>query len=916
MIRCPFCGFENGDDAQRCRACGSILRTRSTAPGTAVQPDAEEKSEVRAPGDLVGRSAQIDAIVEQARKVAQKGRSAVVFLEGEDGAGKTALATHGLKQIREKLGSFSTVQCSCRPGGRDPFAPIESLVLQILRIPTFARERSREILEERVRDQIEAMRLFEGGEAIAEHTRSIADLLAPAAYAESVDITEVRRAAPMDRLMRTLEQVLVALTETRHLAILFDDIRNGTPEGHFLVTNLYESLMGRPLLWIFTVGTEDEKVLESLQGVRVPVEPLSEWEVGLVLQDIFPDLRPFPDELWQILARTSGGNPGTLHHLVGLLIDERALVLDEDGVWHFNADKLQEDDLPLDREAVLRVRYEGLDASQRQALDLASIAGNVFWNDTIMMLMRLDKKLPSPDAPAQVWPDDREYLMIDDMLGDLARKGFVSQVKDSSFPGINEYVFMHDGFRKSLRDALPESSASAGHRAVARWMEMSAADRRSDFAELIAYHWEKGSQRGEAAEFYIEAADVARRRYLFDRSIELYRKALEHLDESDASTHMSLLHDLGSVHQMRGETEEAMQCFGQMLSIAWRYVNRSKAAAALSKIGRIYRTHGDYSAARAYLERALKLFQHSDDRRGIASTQDDLGNIHYLQGNYDRAAKLYLEAINLREELGDGRGLALSYEHLGQVDRAMGNLTQAESRFSQALEMRRSIGDEEGMCSALNALGVVAYDRGATEAAVAMWREALDLAMRTGNLRMQEFLYNNLGEALVAQKRLQQAEGYFKHALELSMSLADRRAETEICRNLGLLYMEMATRPLGREYLNRSLSIARDIGSREATGLALRALGQLEGHSVFDETAGPEGSAESYFLEATDIFESMGNETELLKTYEAYARYLFDHSRPAEAADLLEKAVAFAERMGEETVERLRREADRMRRYA
>jgi tetratricopeptide (TPR) repeat protein len=181
---------------------------------------------------------------------------------------------------------------------------------------------------------------------------------------------------------------------------------------------------------------------------------------------------------------------------------------------------------------------------------------------------------------------------------------------------------------------------------------------------------------------------------------------------------------------------------------------------------------------------------------------------------------------------------------------------------------------------------------------------------------MQEFLYNNLGEALVATKSLQQAEGYFKHALELSMSLADRRAETEICRNLGLLYMEMASRPLGREYLNRSLSIARTIGSREATGIALRSLGQLEGHSVFDEEAGPEGSAESYFLEAMDIFDKMGNETELLKTYEAYARYLFDHGRAGEGADLLTKAVEIAEPMGEDTVQRVRQEAEKMRRYA
>jgi tetratricopeptide (TPR) repeat protein len=914
MITCPFCGFENGEEVARCGACGERLKTRATAQS--APPEEPEEQPREQSSELVGRGPQIEQIVEEARNVAQRGRAAVVFLEGQEGMGKSALATHAMRHVREKLGSFDTVRCQCRPESRDPFAPIESLVADVLHLPDFTRQRSEEILEERVHYQLESMRLFtETGES-EEHGRVLTELLTRGVATTSIEPGEVRGAAPMDRILRTCEQLFTSLTATRPLAIVFDDIHHGTPEGLFLLTHLYESLMSRPMLWMFTVGSEMGVALEGIQGAHVAVEPLSEWEVGLILQDIFPDLRPFPDELWQILARTSGGSPGTLHHLVGLLIDERVLVLDADGVWHFSPDKLQEDNLPLDREAVLLVRYEQLDEAQHKVLQLASIVGNVFWDDVIMTLMRNEKESPSSDSPAQIWPDDRDYLTILDQFEDLSRKGFISRVKNPAFMGMTEYVFMHEGFRKTLRDGLPEARVAEAHRTVARWMEQAAGERRPDFAELIGYHWKKGSKRGEAAEYYMEAADVARRRYLFDRAIELYTNALEQLDENDAISHMQLLHDLGSVYQMRGDTDEAQQCFGEMLAIAWRYVNRSKAAAALSKIGRMYRTQGDYSAARAYLERALKLFQQAEDKRGVASTQDDLGNLHYLQGNYEKAATLYLEAINLREEMGDTRGLALSFEHLGQVDRALGNLNEAEKRFRQVLEMRKSIDDEDGMCSALNALGVIAYDRGGTEAAVAIWREALDLAMRTGNLRMQEFLYNNLGEALVATKRLQQAEGYFKHALELSMSLADRRAETEVCRNLGLLYMEMANRPLGREYLNRSLTIARDIGSKEATGIALRSLGQLEGHHVFDEGAGPEGQAESYFLEAQEIFESISNETELLKTYEAYARYLFDHGRAGEGAQMLEQALEVAGRMGDETLERLKQEAEKMRRYA
>jgi tetratricopeptide (TPR) repeat protein len=863
-------------------------------------------------GELVGREEQIAAILAEARQVSQGGRSAAVFLDGEDGLGKSALAGQAARRIREKLGSFSSIVCACRPGPRDPYAPVESMVSEVLRIPAFARERSREVLEQRVAQQLEGLRLFSGREELEEHSRVLTELLAHEAGRPE---DEGAKEAPVDRKLRTLEKVLAALTETRHLALVFDDIHNGTPEGRFLLANLHEALVGRPILWMFTRGSGDDELLPSVHGVHVTLEPLDEDEVRRVLEDIFPDLTDFSDELFRILARTSGGYPGTLHHLVGLLIEERVLEVGKDGRWSFNPDRLHAEDLPLDREAVLHVRFEQLDENQRQALEMASVVGSVFWEDLVMAMIRSESRPPDTDNPAQIWPDDRDNLTIHGLLEELESKGFISEMKTTAFPGVAEYVFMNDAFQQRLAGRMDEKLRAARHRFAARWMEMEAGDRSEEFSEVIALHWERGSRRGEASAFYMQAADMARRRYLFDRSIDLYQRALDQMPEHAAQDHMEALHDLGTVFQMQGETDEALDCFTGMLSIAWQYVHRSKAAAALSKIGRVYRTLGDYAAARAYLERALALFKQAADQRGIASTQDDLGNIHYLQGSYDQAAQLYLDAINMREEMDDTRGLALSYEHLGQVDRAQGNLAEAEKRFNEVLRMRREVGDEEGTCSALNALGVVAHDRGGKEAAVAIWREALEIAVRTGNLRMQEYLYNNLGEVLVSQRRYPQAESYFKHALELSMSLADRRAETEVCRNLGLLYVEMGNRQLGREHLDRSLRIARDIGSREAMGIALRSLGRLEGHAVFDEEGGPAGAADSYFQEAQDIFDAMGNETELLRTMEAYARYLFDHGRAAEAADILDEAAEIASHQGEETYQRIVEEAGRYRRF-
>jgi tetratricopeptide (TPR) repeat protein len=572
--------------------------------------------------------------------------------------------------------------------------------------------------------------------------------------------------------------------------------------------------------------------------------------------------------------------------------------------------------LPIERDAVIDLRMRQLDEGDREVLTLAAIVGDVFWDDAILALKRATRSVKEKEDPAQVWPDDSEILSLQMILDGLCDKGFISRLESQEFYGVAEYSFVYEGLKEKMAGLVDEDTRRLYHMAAARWLEMISGYRMGEYGEVIARHLEEAGDKQNAAHVYVEAAKVAHGRYLFERAYELYRHAMENLDESEASLVLESLHEMGNMAQARGKMDIALECFSRMLQVSWKCVSRPKAAASLSKIGRIHRQLGDYQAARAFLERSLSLFSQAGDVRGIASTRDDLGTINYLMGDYDKAMKLYNDALNQRLEMGDERGVALSYEHIGQIERANGNYEDAEQRFREALEIRRKIDDEEGLISALNAMGVVAFERGNREAAISIWKEALEHAVKTSNLRMMEFLNNNIGEVFLDMGQHGVAESHFKQSMDISMLLSDKRAETEVCKNLGLLYMKTGNVKSARDFLNRSTATARMIGSREQMGCALRALGQLEGFSVFDQGSGPAGVADSYFQEALDIFDSIGNESEFLRTMELFGKFLFDHGRVDEAISVMEKALKETRIKSEDVKKRLSEDIKKMKQFA
>jgi tetratricopeptide (TPR) repeat protein len=475
----------------------------------------------------------------------------------------------------------------------------------------------------------------------------------------------------------------------------------------------------------------------------------------------------------------------------------------------------------------------------------------------------------------------------------------VLRLPDSTFPGDEELVFKHNLEREALVRWTPQDSARRYHRAVADWLASKDHVKTSEeYLGMLARHLERAGAIAQAASAYLEAAHVARATYANTKAQELYARGLGLLqkgDGADEAVRMHALHHYGDVLQAIGRTDEALAAFREMLSRAYRLDLRAKGGAAHSRIGRLYRETGRLEEAMQQLEAALALFDEAKDERGIASTLDDIGKLHWLRGDYPHALEFTQRGLTMRKKIGDRRSIALSLNNLGLVYQDSGQFKPALEAFEQALQIRRDIGDLVGVSITLNNLGTVAQDQHDDPRALALFDEAYDVAKETGDRNRIALILTNLGETHNRLGAVQTAISYLKQAEELADELGDKLGLAEALRGLGKAYLAQHDYAKARECTARAVDFFREVQSKVQVGVALRSLGEVTA------AAGTDGAskmqARGHLLQSIAIFEEIGNEIELARSYRAYARLLqatpefaTDPTVAREVADFMRRA--------------------------
>lgn len=697
--------------------------------------------------------------------------------------------------------------------------------------------------------------------------------------------------AQADHLRRTvLRAFLEADASHGPICLVFEDLHAAHDDSLALLRYLVESLSGSALLVLCAARPElltrhdDWGKIGERRHALVELPPLREAEASTLARALLAPCAAsddpggaapgVPAELVEAACAFAGGNPLLLEQMVHIYHDRGVLEELPDGGggprWRAHLEKLSTAHLPATVEDAVNVRLAALGHAERQLLEQAATIGGVFWSGALVVLGRADAQAP------ELWGEEQggeDLARINGALRSLVDRGYLRKLSESSFAGSDEYVFVNDQEREVLRRRTSAAAQRRYHHAIAEWLEQQVAVRASEeFLAALAEHRERVGDAVRAGLALLDAGDVARGRYSNAKAAEHYARGLALLGDAHVARRIDALHDYGDVLQLAGRVDDALAAFREMLTLAYRLDNRRKGGAAHNRIGRLYRDSGSLEEAGKHLTTALRLFESSRDERGIASTIDDIGKLHWLKGEYQAALSWLRDALARRERLGDRRSIALSLNNLGLVLQDSGEFDQALSAFERSLEIRREISDLLGVVMSLNNLGTIAQNQRDYRGALDLFNEALAVARQVGDRNRTALILTNIGEAYYRSGNPDEAVRVLQQAEELCDGLGDKLGLAEARRALGKAYLLRGDLEKARDSISRAVDLFASIRSKVHLGIALRTLGEITAAGGWGSAHTK--SARAYFARSVSIFEETGNEVELARTFQAYARFL------------------------------------------
>jgi tetratricopeptide (TPR) repeat protein len=92
--------------------------------------------------------------------------------------------------------------------------------------------------------------------------------------------------------------------------------------------------------------------------------------------------------------------------------------------------------------------------------------------------------------------------------------------------------------------------------------------------------------------------------------------------------------------------------------VAWVYYN----------LGLIHKVRGEFEQALHRLEAAFQIWKKSDNPQNQARAAQNMGNIYETQENYARALNYYKKALTIRKKLGNQKDIAEIREYIAAIE--------------------------------------------------------------------------------------------------------------------------------------------------------------------------------------------------------------------------------------------------------
>ncbi|MGH2629929.1 MAG: adenylate/guanylate cyclase domain-containing protein [Actinomycetota bacterium] len=558
-----------------------------------VRPGAEGHAR-RLDSPMVGRERPLRMLRDTFDGVAADRACALFTVLGVAGIGKTRLTREFLQGVGvDGTADPIVVSGRCLPYGRGiTFWPISEMLMGAAGISE-TDEPARVV--ERIRDALSGA---PDADRVAAH---LAELIGAGA-----GVGEVEPAWAVRRLFESL-------ASSGPMVAYFDDIHWAEPGLLDVIEHVADFSRDAPILLLCTARPEFFDLRPGwgggkLRATAVSLEPLNERESEELMLNLLshPALTP---EIRQRISEAAQGNPLFVEEMLQMLLDDDSIV-EKEGEWIATVD-LSTIHVPPAISALLTARLDRLPGPEREAIEAASVVGEVFDRAAVRALV-----------------PERSSAEVDELVTSLVRKDLAQPA-----PGGSEALrFRHLLVRDAAYGGMPKQRRAELHEAFGDLLEAASGDRAAEVDEVLGYHFEQahalraelGSPAGSegvaarAAAALTRAGYRARSRGDAPATVHLLARAAR-LRPVDPAR-VELLIDLTTAAEEALEPDAAAWSATEALEGAKAL--GSEALLARAELARLWlglmREQSSWEEAIAAARYALEVLEPLEDHRGLA----------------------------------------------------------------------------------------------------------------------------------------------------------------------------------------------------------------------------------------------------------------------------------------------------------
>ena len=610
----------------------------------------------------------------------------------------------------------------------------------------------------------------------------------------------IEQAPPSTEIFWGIRRTFEALARHRPLVLVFDDIHWGEATFLDLVEHIADWTRDAPILLIAMARPELLEERPAWGGGKrsattVQLEPLTARESGELVGGLLGEANLPADVLTQV-SRAAEGNPLFIEELLGKLIDDGFLV-PTDGGWAAIGD-LRELVIPPTIQALMAARLDSLGRDERTVIERASVEGKTFHRGAVTELA----------------PDSLKAL-VSDRLASLTRMELL-RPDQASFVGEEAYQFRHLLIRDAAYQALAKQTRSELHERFAGWLERTAADRLTEYEEILGYHFEQAYryrlELGPADDHTRDLADragsllaaAARRagaRQDVTATIDLLERTMDVLPPDSAERRLLVAQlgyaflpagDAGRAETLLEQTRREAAAANDLRASAWAatsllWVRNSTSsipgADTFKEAERLrdqFRNIGDLEgAAQAELTAAMALF--IVGRAGEAMARANAVFATPGASLLNRAEAARWEGVAAvfgpsptNTAISLIRGQVMPFDlpgaHFGLARMLVlqGKYAEARQAAAEAAHGLEQMGDRLTLSDVDEVMGDIVAAEGDVDAAIAHFRSSYDAKVALGDRGYASTTAARLAQVLIQAARFEEAEQFAAIALDTS----------------------------------------------------------------------------------------------------------------------------------------------------